>query len=435
MGLEGTLKAFSLGDIFQVLGMQRKSGVLTVESADDAITISFLGGQIVSAESRMRRQDNQIGKLLLRAGRLGEADLARALELQKETRQRLGFLLIRERMVTPEDLKEALRLQIFRTLQIAFQLTDGNFRFSQEGQIEYDADHMAPVPTESVLMEAAQIHDELPRLKEKIRSMEAVYRRAAGKEGLQLVSGEGAAVPEGALAGSRAEREVWQWIDGRRPVSQIMENAFLSDFEVLKGLSDLLDRKLVVEGRAPDAIPEEILAPAVPDEAPASPEPGLAERPGGISLGAILLWAAVLAIGVLAVWRVPHNPWNAFWRPSAEGSPFGVLLKSVSLDRLSALERAVRVFYDATGRYPRELEELTANGILDERALSDPWGRAYRYILRPERGKFGLYGRDARGQIDLDLSFDRTLAPVAEVRPGQSPAKPPENQPSVQVVE
>ena len=163
MGLEGTLKAFSLGDIFQVLGMQRKSGVLAVESADDAITISFLGGQIVSAESRQRRQDNQIGKLLLRAGRLSESDLARALELQKETRQRLGFLLIRERMVTPDDLKEALRLQIFRTLQIAFQLTDGTFRFSQEGQIEYDADHMAPVPTESVLMEAAQIHDELPR--------------------------------------------------------------------------------------------------------------------------------------------------------------------------------------------------------------------------------------------------------------------------------
>ncbi|HEY7111855.1 MAG TPA: DUF4388 domain-containing protein [Thermoanaerobaculia bacterium] len=432
MGLEGTLKAFSLGDIFQVLGMQRKSGVLSVESADDAITISFLGGQIVSAESRQRRHDNQIGKLLLRAGRLSESDLARALELQKETRQRLGFLLIRERMVTPEDLKEALRLQIFRTLQIAFQLTDGSFRFSQEGQIEYDADHMAPVPTESVLMEAAQIHDELPRLKEKIRSVEIVYRRAPGKETLQLVPGEGAALPEGAAGGSRAEREVWQWIDGKRPVAQILETAFLSDFEVLKGLSDLLDRKLIVEGRVPEAVPEQILEPAAAEPAPALEA---VERPSGLSLGAIGLWAAVLALGVVAVWRVPRNPWNSLWQPSVESSPFAVFFKSVSLDRLSALERAVRVFYDATGRYPRELEELTANGILDERAVSDPWGRQYRYILRPDRGKFGLYGRDARGQIDLDLSFDRTLAPVAEVRPGQSAPKPPQAQPSVQVVE
>src|SRR4029453_9935180 len=108
--------------------------------------------------------------------------LPRTPALQKTTRQRLGFLLIRERMVSPDDLKEALRLQIFRTLQRAFQLPDGSFRFSQEGRIEYDADHMAPVPTESVLMEAAQIHDELPRLKEKIRTNDTVFRRATERE-------------------------------------------------------------------------------------------------------------------------------------------------------------------------------------------------------------------------------------------------------------
>ena len=432
MGLEGTLKAFSLADIFQVLGMQRKSGVLIVEDGDDTITISFLGGQIVSAESKKHRQENQIGKLLLRSGRLTEGELARALELQKDTRQRLGFLLIRERMVSPEDLKEALRLQIFRTLQRAFQLIDGSFRFSQEGRIEYDADHMAPVPTESVLMEAAQIHDELPRLREKIRSVDIVYRRAAGKENLQLTSSGPEPPTEEAIAASRAEQETWQWIDGRRTVTQILESAFLSDFEVLKGLSDLLDRKLIVEGRAPEPLPEAILEPeAVP--APSATAP--VEAASGLSAGAFVLWAGVLALGALAVWRVPRNPWNYLMRPWAENSPFGVFAKSVSLDRLSAIERAVRVHYDGTGRYPRTLEDLTNSGILPPAALADPWGRSYRYILRPERGKFGLYGRDAKGQIDLDLSFDRTLAPVAEVHPGQNQAKPPEAQPSVQVVE
>ncbi len=432
MGLEGTLRAFGLGDIFQVLGLQRKSGVLIVENEDDAITISFLGGQIVSADSKKHRQDNQIGKLLLRAGRINESELARALELQKDTRQRLGFLLIRERMVTPEDLKEALRLQIFRTLQRAFQWSDGTFRFSQEGQIEYDADHMAPVPTESVLMEAAQIHDELPRLKEKVRSNDIVYRRAPDKEGLRLVS---SAEPpgEGTLAGSRAEQETWKWIDGKRSVAQVLETAFLSDFDVLKGLSDLMDRGLIVEGRAPEPEPEVVL-----QDEPAQPEPAEEPEPaaaGGVSLGALVLWVAVLALGALAVWRVPRNTWNVLLRPWAETSPFGVFVKSVSLDRLSAIERAVRVHYDATGRYPRSLEELTNSGILGERALRDPWGRVYRYILRPEQGKFGLYGRDARGQIDLDLSFDRTLAPVAEIHPGQAQPRPPETQPAVQVVD
>src|SRR5512141_1234284 len=114
MGLEGTLKVFSLTDIFQVLGLQRKSGVLTVEGEDDTVTISFLGGSVVAAESAKRRLDNRLGTLLVRAGRLGEDQLAQVLDLQKETQQRLGFLLIRDRLVSPEDLRDALRLQIMR---------------------------------------------------------------------------------------------------------------------------------------------------------------------------------------------------------------------------------------------------------------------------------------------------------------------------------
>jgi hypothetical protein len=249
---------------------------------------------------------------------------------------------------------------------------------------------------------------------------------------VKLSSASGSPPEEGTLPASRAEQETWQWIDGRRTVTQILESAFLSDFEVLKGLSDLIDRKLIVEGRAPEPLPEAILE---PEPVAAEPEPAPAERARRISPGAVALWLGVLALGALAVWRLPRNPWNFLMRPWSESSPFGIFAKSVSLDRLSAVERAVRVHYDATGRYPRTLEELTNSGILPNEAIEDPWGRSYRYIVRPDRGRFGLYGRDARGQIDLDLSFDRTLAPVAEVRPGQNQAKPPEAQPSVQVVE
>src|SRR5262252_8372108 len=145
MGIEGTLRVFSLNDIFQVLGLQRKSGVLTVEGEDDTITIAFLGGQVVSAESAARRLDNRIGSLLVRAGRLTQENLDAVLHVQTDTQQRLGFLLIRERLVTPEDLREALRLQIFRIVFSAFRWMDGRFRFSQEGAIDYDADHMSPV--------------------------------------------------------------------------------------------------------------------------------------------------------------------------------------------------------------------------------------------------------------------------------------------------
>jgi hypothetical protein len=111
------------------------------------------------------------------------------------------------------------------------------------------------------------------------------------------------------------------------------------------------------------------------------------------------------------------------------------LYKSVSLARLVRLERAVRVFYDSTGQYPRSLEDLSLAGILDEDALRDPYGRPYRYILRSDDGKFGIYGRNASGSIDLDLSFDRSLAPVAEIHPGRARGRQQDRRPGVQVIE
>src|SRR4029077_6089852 len=56
-----------------MLGLQRKTGILTVEGEDDAVTISFLGGSVVAAESERRRLDNRLRHLLPRRGYLPAA--------------------------------------------------------------------------------------------------------------------------------------------------------------------------------------------------------------------------------------------------------------------------------------------------------------------------------------------------------------------------
>ena len=89
----------------------------------------------------------------------------------------------------------------------------------------------------------------------------------------------------------------------------------------------------------------------------------------------------------------------------------------------------MRVYYGTTGRYPRTLGQLVAAGIVNENSLRDPYGRFYRYILRSDDGKFALYGRNAAGEIDLDLSHEGQLAPATETRPAGSPPRPPPDRP------
>jgi len=421
VGLEGTLKVFSLTEIFQMLGLQRKTGVLSVEGEDDSITISFLGGSVVAAESAAHRLDNRLGNLLLRAGYVTQEQLDHVLAIQKETRQRMGFLLVREKLVEPQELREALRLQISRILYAAFRWPDGRFHFTQEGTVDYDADHMAPVSTDTVLMEAAQIVDEWPMLEQKVGDAATVFRRAAGVEQLNLVAGK-KDQPEGTLSVSRSEAETWRWTDGRRSVGDIMERAFLSDFEVLKGTVDLLARNLIERGRIEEEAPPEVQEAA----------PARSSAPAGRS---VALWVALVLLAALSIYLIPRNPANLLLRPAGQVQETGDLFKAISLTRAVSIERAVRIYYDASGRYPRSLEDLVVAGIVDEEALRDPYGRFYRYILRAEDGKFGLYGRNASGQIDLDLSLERSLAPVSELRPAASRPAVQTERPSVLVVE
>ena len=45
MALEGTIKDFGLPDIFQLIGLQRKTGTLTLQSDKEEVTVTASGTQ------------------------------------------------------------------------------------------------------------------------------------------------------------------------------------------------------------------------------------------------------------------------------------------------------------------------------------------------------------------------------------------------------
>jgi hypothetical protein len=416
MGLEGTLRAFSVTDVFQMLGLQKKTGVLTVEGPKDTIRVSFFGGRIVAADSTARSLEDRVGNLLVEGGRVGQERFETALEAQKETGERLVALLLRHRLVSPEELGEALRLQIGRIILPAFPWTEGRFRFSQEGVIDHDAAVLSPISTEELLKEAAQRREEWPRLEEKVASPDVVYRRAPGVENLRLVFSFDQA-GAGALLVSRREAETWASVDGTRRVGEILERAFLSDLDVYRGLRDLLNRNLITQA-------------GIYRDRRQGPLPK-STRTSARALG---LWTLLLVLAASAVRRLPQDPSGLFLRAARVSQEESDLLKAVSLYRLTSLERAVRVYFDSSGQYPRSLEDLFRSAVLTREGATDPYGRMYRYILRPQEGKFSLYGRNARGDIDLDLTFERSLVPRSESRPA-SPASRPGKPPRVQVIQ
>src|SRR3990172_1228140 len=95
MALQGTLKDFALPDILQLIGIQRKTGILTMENGRETVTLQFFQGQVVGADTRDQKLEDRLGSVLVRTGKLTEAQLQEGLGLQKKTLQRLGYVLVK----------------------------------------------------------------------------------------------------------------------------------------------------------------------------------------------------------------------------------------------------------------------------------------------------------------------------------------------------
>jgi hypothetical protein len=50
MAFEGTLKDFSLAEIFQLISYQKKTGILSLKGEGKKATVTFMEGDIISAD-------------------------------------------------------------------------------------------------------------------------------------------------------------------------------------------------------------------------------------------------------------------------------------------------------------------------------------------------------------------------------------------------
>jgi tetratricopeptide (TPR) repeat protein len=170
MAIEGPLRELGIHDVFQLLDLSRKTGALRVTSAlrDNEGIVHFDAGKVVSAT--IRSNPHLLGDLLLRAGKIGEADLARARALQKERgeRRRLGEILVGFGVITTRELERQVRLQIEAVIFELMSWQEGFFSFVEGDVSDVPTDALVRISTESLLMEGARRIDEWARIAHKI---------------------------------------------------------------------------------------------------------------------------------------------------------------------------------------------------------------------------------------------------------------------------
>ena len=314
MAIEGPLAELGIHDVFQLLDLSRKTGTLSVTSLlrDNEGVVLFENGKVISAQ--IRSNPHRIGDLLVRSGRLTDADLVRVQEAQAGgDRRRFGEILIALGLVTAREMERQMRLQIEAVVFELMSWSEGNFRFDEGLSDDALLYASTPLGTESLLMEGARRIDEWSRIADRVPNLLVIPDLAPGdSEHPALLD----LLPQ--------EWKVLAEIDGQADLRLIAANLAMSEFDVARVVYGLVTTGVVL-----------LRQPRVSQRTPIEPRMSMAPTPRMVLPSALRQGADAFRRGALAEGIAT---WSAFLE-SSERYPGAAAIK----DGVAAAHRLLEV--------------------------------------------------------------------------------------------
>ena len=296
MTLEGSLDAFSLPDIFQLLSFTKKTGALHITSPAAKGVVHFATGSVTGAASDVSRQS--LGRRLVGAGLLDDAALAAVVEaVRNDPSLGLGKAAHDAGAIDDGVLHE----------QVVEQATDAVFDLLRWSSGEFA--FLADEPNPDDLGVALNVEEVIAEGRRRLEEWESLTKAVPAPDAVVSV----VLTPAG--GDTTLSTEEWAMLalaDGHRTVAELVRLTGRGEFATVRTLAALVDRGLVtirrgdaaatdsvaalirrqaelsaLEGKpepapepaAPKAAARAARPDAVPDVVPQRPEPLVARRP------------------------------------------------------------------------------------------------------------------------------------------------------------
>lgn len=237
MGINGTLTTMSVPDLLQFLAAGRKTGTLKFGRGKVVKDIYFHNGLIVGANTNDPKE--YFGQVLIHYGKLDEAQLQAAMELQRKSGGKLGEILSSKGFLTEAEVLEILRIRTLDLIYDLFLWEEAHFEFFDNEPLPDDLIQVEVVPT-NVIMEGIYRIDELARYRMLIPSDRAV---------LELVAGWTSTLSMG-----KEIRQILYFLEKKMSVAEICYNMHASSFHIYAQLYELVSKGIArVVGEAAPA--------------------------------------------------------------------------------------------------------------------------------------------------------------------------------------
>lgn len=164
----GSLEEYRVSDLFRLLMLQKKTGLLYLTEEKEDVEILFFQGELVDLNWLTRPGDKKLASLLTKNDLINKEDLQRAITKHKSTGRKLGLILINMGLMKQEDLKGLLDIHMMEGLRTALQFKKGTFHFKGLAESDFDRSSFDPVDFHQLYKQAVVGEEELLYLQREI---------------------------------------------------------------------------------------------------------------------------------------------------------------------------------------------------------------------------------------------------------------------------
>ncbi|MFI5370154.1 MAG: DUF4388 domain-containing protein [Candidatus Eisenbacteria bacterium] len=356
MALQGNLRDFSLTEILQLLGTQKKTGCLMLEWNTERAQVYIADGRLVATREPGMSPSDPLLTFLVRTHRLSDEQRRGLTSIHRESGRDLEDLLVNGRYLDAEELKGFIERQILNDLMTLVRWENGAYRFDPKKR--WPDTPLVRLSMEGALIEAARRVDEQRRY---VLQFNDPYKLLGVRD-----------LPDPDEPLSEEEKELFGIIDGHHTVAEVVDSAPLSEYEAYEALHRMLEAQWieVVGRRAPGAA-------ETPAETVEQRPPLRISVPHEVLVGCLVLAAAATLPWVTRSWRTPVME-------SAATDVFAI-------QRIEVVRDVLDLYRREHGHYPERLSEL----------VDDDWVRPDQLELPGERMHYRVLDRGTRYQLDF----------------------------------
>jgi len=178
--LRGEIQAHTIPALLHDLSARRATGTLTIAGRTTRKTVDFRDGRVQFATSNNR--DDRFSQTLLRSGVVPVKHLLRALEIALTSRDRLGEVMLRLKIMTADDIDTWVKVQVREILLSLFDRTTGSWAFAP-----------GPVGVESIALDLSGDVLVIEGLR-RIASWARIYEEVGGLNAEYLATAQAAPI-------------------------------------------------------------------------------------------------------------------------------------------------------------------------------------------------------------------------------------------------